>query len=169
MDVKYKKINYENKKITLSIWDTSGQEKFRSMASNLYRNCNAIIFLFDISNKDSFDKLKYWIENIKQYLDDSIELVLVENKIDLEGKREVSKGYVKGFTEKKKIDFLSASAKTGEGVEEIFRHLISKLILKKGNGKNEDDEDNIGEKSFHLSIKKNEENKENKVNKCKCK
>ena len=105
MDVKYKKINYENKKITLSIWDTSGQEKFRSMASNLYRNCNAIIFLFDISNKDSFDKLKYWIENIKQYLDDSIELVLVENKIDLEGKREVSKGYVKGFTEKKKLIF----------------------------------------------------------------
>ena len=65
IDVKYKYLTYDNKKIRLDIWDTAGQERFRGIAQNYFRGANGIIFVFDITNKESFNKLRVWLSDVK--------------------------------------------------------------------------------------------------------
>ena len=91
IDVKYKYLTYENKKIRLDIWDTAGQERFRGIAQNYFRGAHGIIFVFDITNKETFNKLKIWMSDAKQNIMPGTEMVIAENKIDLENKRAISK------------------------------------------------------------------------------
>ena len=167
VDVKYKYITYENKKIRLDIWDTAGQERFRGIAENYFRGSNGIIFVFDISNKESFTKLKLWMNDAISKINKGTEMVIAENKIDLEDKRDVSKELIKDFGEKNNIEIFSTSAKTGEGVEQMFINLVSKLFNNKNIGKvEEDDEETHRRDSVTLDRKKTGKKKEK--NKCNC-
>ena len=164
VDVKYKYITYENKKIRLDIWDTAGQERFRGIAQNYFRGAHGIIFVFDISNKDSFSKLRFWMTDAISNMSKGTVMVIAENKIDLEEKRQVSKELIKEFGEKNNIEIFSTSAKTGEGVEQIFINLVSKLFNNKNIGKvDDDDEDSQRRDSVTLNQKKG-----GKKNKCNC-
>ena len=167
VDVKYKYITHENKKIRLDIWDTAGQERFRGIAENYFRGSNGIIFVFDISNKESFTKLKLWMNDAISKINKGTEMVIAENKIDLEDKRDVSKELIKEFGEKNNIEIFSTSAKTGEGVEQMFINLVSKLFNNKNIGQvEEDDEETPRRDSVTLDRKKTGKKKEK--NKCNC-
>ena len=160
VDVRVKYITYENKKIKITIWDTAGQERFRGIAKNYFRGANGIIVVFDITNKDSFDKLKLWMVDAKQNMNKSTQLIIAENKIDLEQKRQVSKDTIQDFGEKNNIEIYPTSAKTGEGVEEILEKLISKLFLNKEIGKpDEDDESSRRKDSVVLDKNNGEKNR----------
>ena len=168
VDVKYKYLSYENKKIRLDIWDTAGQERFRGIAKNYFRGANGIIFVFDMTNKDSFNKLKVWMSDAKQNMRPGTEMVIAANKNDLEKKREVSKEAIKEFGDKNNIEIFSTSAKTGEGVGEMLTDLVSKLYNNKSIGNvEEDDEYTQRRDSVMLDGKKHENNGENK-NRCNC-
>ena len=168
VDVKYKYLTYENKKIRLDIWDTAGQERFRGIAKNYFRGANGIIFVFDMTNKDSFNKLKVWMSDAKQNMRPGTEMVIAANKNDLEKKREVSKEAIKEFGDKNNIEIFSTSAKTGEGVVEMITNLVSKLYNNKSIGNiEEDDEYSQRRDSVMLDGKKHENNEENK-NRCNC-
>ena len=166
VDVRYKYITYENKKIRLEIWDTAGQERFRGIAKNFFRGAHGIIFVFDITNKDSFNKLKVWMADAKQNINSFTELVLAENKIDLEAKRAVTKDIIKDFGEKNNIETFCTSAKTGEGVNEVFSHLVSKLFLNKKIGSIEDDDEYTRRKDSITLTQKNDNIQEK--NRCNC-
>jgi len=132
IDYKKKFIMRHGQKIQLQLCDTAGQERFRSIAKNFYKNCDGIILVYDIANIKSFENIKSWINSIKDNVDlDKIGLIIVGNKIDLEEKREVNLDTVKDFGEKHNIDVFEVSAKNGKGVEEIFTHLTKKLFQKK--------------------------------------
>ena len=168
VDVKYKYLTYENKKIRLDIWNTAGQERFRGITKNYYRGVNGIIFVFDMTNKDSFNKLKVWMSDAKQNMRPGTEMVIAANKNDLEKKREVSKEAIKEFGDKNNIEIFSTSAKTGEGVGEMLTDLVSKLYNNKSIGNvEEDDEYTQRRDSVMLDGKKHENNGENK-NRCNC-
>ena len=168
IDVKYKYLTFENKKIRLDIWDTAGQERFRGIAQNYFRGAHGIIFVFDITNKETFNKLKIWMSDAKQNIMPGTEMVIAENKIDLENKRTISKETIEEFGEKNNIEIFSTSAKTGEGVKEIIGNLVSKLYKNKEIGKFEDDDESTHRRdSLMLDEKKHEKNKSNK-NKCNC-
>ena len=168
IDVKYKYLTFENKKIRLDIWDTAGQERFRGIAQNYFRGAHGIIFVFDITNKETFNKLKIWMSDAKQNIRPGTEMVIAENKIDLENKRAISKETIEEFGEKNNIEIFSTSAKTGEGVKEIIGNLVSKLYENKEIGKFEDDDESTHRRdSLMLDEKKHEKNKSNK-NKCNC-
>ncbi len=168
IDVKYKYLTFENKKIRLDIWDTAGQERFRGIAQNYFRGAHGIIFVFDITNKETFNKLKIWMSDAKQNIRPGTEMVIAENKIDLENKRAISKETIEEFGEKNNIEIFSTSAKTGEGVKEIIGNLVSKLYKNKEIGKFEDDDESTHRRdSLMLDEKKHEKNKSNK-NKCNC-
>ena len=168
IDVKYKYLTFENKKIRLDIWDTAGQERFRGIAQNYFRGAHGIIFVFDITNKETFNKLKIWMSDAKQNIRPGTEMVIAENKIDLEKKRAISKETIEEFGEKNNIEIFSTSAKTGEGVKEIIGNLVSKLYKNKEIGKFEDDDESTHRRdSLMLDEKKHEKNKSNK-NKCNC-
>ena len=163
IDVKYKYLTYDNKKIRLDIWDTAGQERFRGIAQNYFRGANGIIFVFDITNKESFNKLRVWLSDVKPKINPGTVMVVAENKIDLEVKREVSKDLIEEFKEKNEIDIFSTSAKSGEGVSEMIGNLVSKLYNNKNIGAFEDDDENFRRKDS-VKLQKKVENKKEGCN-----
>ena len=104
-----KTIKYKGKSIKLQIWDSAGQEKFRSLIPNYIRGASLIILVYDITNKSSFNNLNSWIEFINNY--ESTNIIICGNKIDLKDKREVSYEEGEKFSEEKKMDFFEISAK----------------------------------------------------------
>ena len=134
VDVRYKYVTLENKRIRLDIWDTAGQERFKNITKNYLHGANGILYVYDITNKDSFLKLKQWLIDSKGNVSPDAEMIIVGNKIDLEEKREVKIETVKDYGEKHNIEIFEVSAKTGKGVEEIFTHLTKKLYQKKNVG-----------------------------------
>ena len=127
LNSKKKKIILNDKKITLQIWLTSGQERFRSITQNFYRNADGILFIFDVTNKDSFNHIKDWLIDYHEVGFD-IKAILIGNKIDLLDKRVISKEKMEKFGENKNIKTYETSAKTGENVNKIFTE-IAELIL----------------------------------------
>jgi small GTP-binding protein len=143
VDVRYKYVTLDDKKIRVDIWDTAGQERFKNITKNYFREANGIILVFDVTNKETFDVLKKWLLTAKDNVPPETEMIAVGNKIDLEEKREVKFELLKEFGLKHKIDVFETSAKTGQGVQEIFNCLINKLFNNKNIGKvlpSEDDD-----------------------------
>ena len=127
VEFKEHEINFKNKKIKLQIWDTSGQERFRSITETFYRGADGVLFVFDVTNKDSFDNMKMWL------MDDHIvnldaKKILVGNKIDLVDQRVVNKESMDKYLQSKNMNSFETSAKTGENVGQIFEE-ITELIL----------------------------------------
>ena len=127
VEFKDKIINVGKWKVRLQIWDTSGQERFRSITQNFYRNADGILFVYDVTNRESFSHIKDWLMD-SQVEDSDIKRILVGNKIDLEDKRAIDAEKMNSFAESKKMKCFETSAKSGENVENIFKE-ISLLIL----------------------------------------
>jgi len=123
---KYNFNNKENREINLDIWDTAGQERFRSVIPMYYKGAKAIIVVFDITNRDSFEGAKKWIEEIEQNNKGTL-IFLVANKIDLIAKRTISEENVKEYSEKNKVEYLECSAKENLNIKELFEHVGSKI------------------------------------------
>ena len=148
MDCKYKDINLENgKSIRLQIWDTAGQDRFRSLTKNLYKGASGIILIYDISNRKTFDNVKGWIESIKEEVSSKVLIVLVGNKIDKIEEREVKKVEGEDLAEELKLPFYECSALTGENINNAFLGLARKLVETK------EKIENRGEKLTKVPIK----------------
>ena len=135
VDVEFKYVKLEGKKIKLDLWDTAGEERFKNITKNYYSGANGIIFVCDVTSKDSLEKLKYWIKEAKDNSSADVEMILVGNKIDLTSERELDLQALKDFGSKYNIDVYEASAKTGKGVEEFFMELTKTLFKNKEIGK----------------------------------
>jgi small GTP-binding protein len=160
VDYKKKFIKRHDKKIKLHICDTAGQERFRSIAKNLFKNADGIIIMYDITNKKSFQDIKDWISSIKENVDlEKIGLVISGNKKDLEDKREVSESMRESLEEKQNIKVIETSAKDNKNVDETFAELIDrmeKLDLGIKHQSSYDDEDeaeqnNVDKKSIKIT------------------
>ena len=129
--VEYKTKNIETSKykVILHLWDTAGQERFKSITKSFFNNANGIVFVYDITSKESFDGVKNWIKDAEPY--GKFESILCGNKIDLEKKREVKIDSLKEYSLKKKIDVFETSAKTGAKVNEAFEKLVDLIIKSK--------------------------------------
>ena len=114
------RINSQN--IRLQIWDTCGQEEYRSLIQNFYRNSSLAILVYSIDNKSSFENLEIWLNEIRTKGNPDVKIFLVGNKIDLEDKREVSTEEGKLFYENNKLSlFIETSAKNGTNIQELFK------------------------------------------------
>ena len=113
------KINDTN--IKLQIWDTCGQEVYRSLIKSFYHNSSLGILVYSIDNKNSFDNLGSWLNEIKNEGNPDINIFLIGNKVDLENQRLISKEMGEAFCKSNKINFfLETSAKTGFNAENVF-------------------------------------------------
>jgi len=116
----------------MQLWDTAGQERFRSMAPMYYRGAASAIVCFDITNEDSFSKMKDWVEELKQNLaPDSFVLVIACNKVDLEDRRVVSKTRVVEFAKKCNALTFETSAKDNIGIDDLFKRISEEMVFKK--------------------------------------
>ena len=151
-----KTININNKEILLRIQDTSGQERFRSISPNFYRNVDGIIFVFDVTNKKSFKDVDNWLKDVNA-INPQSKRILVGNKIDLLNSRIIYKENMENEIYKN-MNYYETSAKSGENVQEIFTEIVRLILNDKGNKKS------FNNKNENINL--NQGNKSNKIEQC---
>ena len=115
-----KNVQIRNKTYRIQIWDTAGQENFRSITRAYYKNSVCALVVYDISSRDSFNNVSTWIEDCKNQSPKTIFMILVGNKSDLNDRRQVNSEEGQELAEKYGMLFFETSAKSGENVEEVF-------------------------------------------------
>ena len=147
--------------VRIKIWDTAGQEQYKSITKNFFKNANGVLVVYDVTNKTSYERIKDWIHSIKENSNLNIKIILIGNKIDLERKVTTEEG--QKLADHFQYPFFETSAKNNIGINEAIRNLVTSIYILK--------EDNLGEKEvqgkFNLNNKKIEETNI-KTNKCKC-
>lgn len=113
--------------VKFEIWDTAGQEKYRSLAPLYYRGASAALVVYDITNKESLDNAKTWIHEVRTREGEHVVIGLAGNKLDLESNRAVSREEGEAFAKANGYIFFETSAKTSENIKEIFRALAEKV------------------------------------------
>ncbi|KAK9213907.1 hypothetical protein WN944_005893 [Citrus x changshan-huyou] len=106
-------------------WDTAGQERFRTITSSYYRGAHGIIIVYDVTEMESFNNVKQWLNEIDRYANDSVCKLLVGNKCDLVEN--------KAFADELGIPFLETSAKDAINVEQAFLTMAGEIKKKMGN------------------------------------
>ena len=124
----------DGSKIKLQIWDTAGQESFKSITRSYYRGAAVALLVYDITSKESFDCIVNWLEECKVNGNPEMVLVLVGNKKDLGDKRQVGSEEAGKFARDNRMLFIETSAKTAENVREIFVEAANMVNRKIGNG-----------------------------------
>ena len=127
VDFKIRTIELDGKTIKLQIWDTAGQERFRTITSSYYRGAHGIIIVYDITDRDSFDNVKQWLNEIDRYACENVNKLLVGNKSDLDSKRQVEFDEAKAFADERGIPFLETSAKSATNVEKAFLTMAGEI------------------------------------------
>lgn len=127
MDYRIKRIDIDGLKVKLQIWDTAGQERFRSITHAYYRDADAIILVFDVTNRATFDHLKSWIADAKEHGKDHTIMFVVGNKIDLTSHRQVKMEEAKEMADHYGLHYMETSGKTGHNVDHTFRHVALEL------------------------------------------
>ena len=131
LDFQSKNVQIENQDIHLLLYDTAGQEKFRSLIPMYTRDANIILLVYDISNKDTFNHLPDWIRDLTNVNIKEVIFVIVGNKIDLNAQRAVTLEEGQKFAEEHDFLFQEISAKTGVGFSELFyKKLFEKIRTK---------------------------------------
>ena len=148
IDFKIKVIEYKTKQIKLIIWDTAGQERFRNITNQYYNGADGIILIYDVTNRNSFNNVTYWINQITSKSDRTkIGLILVGNKTDDEKSRVITKEEGEILGKNNEIDFMETSAFTNYNIDECFDCVIDQIIKKKGivieQNKTEENRNNI--------------------------
>ncbi|CAK87655.1 unnamed protein product (macronuclear) [Paramecium tetraurelia] len=126
------KIN--DKTIKLQVWDTAGQEAFKSITRSYYRGSIGGILVFDVTSRQSFEGVAKWYQEIQGYACDKIEMALVANKIDLDAKREVQTEEAQAFAKKHGFAYFETSAKTGENVDTVFESMAQTILKRIDSG-----------------------------------
>ena len=161
----------ENTSIKLNIWDTVGQEKFRAVTRQYYRDCHGAIIVFDLTKRSSFEQMKIWLEDIKNYGNNDTVIIIMGNKSDLTGEREISSNEIKEKLNELNDDYLyfEVSAKNGNNISMAFDKL-KKLIMENRKANENKDNNEVKNKKGkndkkEKSDKKDKKDKKEKSNK----
>jgi small GTP-binding protein len=124
VDFKIKNLVIKGKRVKVQIWDTAGQERFRTITKTYYRGAQAYVLVYDITDRNSFDHIKYWLSEIQKHGNEFVPKIIVGNKSDLEEKRAVPSDEGKKFADERSVSFMETSARDGNNVQEMFMKLI---------------------------------------------
>ena len=116
------------KAVACNIWDTAGQEKFRSLTKHFYKDAYIICLVYDITNSQSFEELKRWYDDLKQNGEKYTVLAVVGNKTDMFEKEAVNEDEARTYAESISAEFQLVSAKTGDGINALFEKVVRKYL-----------------------------------------
>ena len=156
-------IKVDDRPIKLQIWDTCGQEVYRSLISSFYNNSSLAIVVYSIDNEDSFNNLEFWLNELRTKGNPDINIFLIGNKADLEEQRKVTKEAAQEFADNNKVKiFLETSAKTGFNAQNIF--IEAAKLLYEQQLKNRDRASRLESMASSLARDSNQNNAMNVVN-----
>nr|CAI44497.1 rab_C43 [Paramecium tetraurelia] len=130
-----KEMEYQNNKIKLQIWDTAGQEKFRSLVPLFLRT---VIIVYDITQKSSFTQLKEWVSSLEQICSKNQLFFLVGNKCDLIEQEQVTYDEAKQYSYNLKAPLQYTSCKNNEGIQELFQKIVEEYLKQEEELKNKE-------------------------------
>jgi Ras-related protein Rab-2A len=139
-------VTVDGKQIKLQIWDTAGQESFRSITRSYYRGAAGALLVYDITRKETFDHLASWLEDARQHANPNMTIMLVGNKSDLSHRRAVSVEEGQEFARENGLLFLETSAKTSMNVDESFMETAKQIYDKVKQGTVDATNDSYGVK-----------------------
>ncbi|CAK7564043.1 MAG: ras GTPase [Sporothrix epigloea] len=129
---KIRTIELDGKTVKLQIWDTAGQERFRTITSSYYRGAHGICVVYDVTDMDSFNNVKQWLQEIDRYATEGVNKLLVGNKSDMTEKKVVDYQVAKEFADSLGIPFLETSAKNASNVEQAFLTMARQIKERMG-------------------------------------
>ncbi len=130
IDFSTKNLEVDGSKVSLQIWDTAGQERMRAMASAYYREAQGALLIYDISSKESFDRIVFWLKEIKDNGNERIKIILLGNKSDLSEDRHVTIDEAQSFAKEHGFFFMEVSAKTNPNncIDRAFIEMIRTIM-----------------------------------------
>ncbi|XP_025082113.1 ras-related protein Rab-37-like isoform X3 [Pomacea canaliculata] len=137
IDFRNKVVEVDGAKVKLQIWDTAGQERFRSITHAYYRDAHALLLLYDVTNKTSFDNIRAWLAEINEYAQEDVVIMLLGNKCDASSERVIRKEEGERLAREYGVAFMETSAKTGVNVDLAFMAVARDLKMKKTRRPNE--------------------------------
>ena len=159
IDSKVKKIKLKNgEDVKVKLFDTAGQERFKSITTNYIKKANGILLVYDITDETSFKKIEAWHQNLSSDSNNILPIVLIGNKSDLEEERVVSTEDGEELAQKLKIEnhFFETSCQSGKNVHEAINDLVQQIYDKFGNNENQ---------SFEIKHDNNKKDKKDKKGK----
>ncbi|KAG7202086.1 hypothetical protein KM043_004758 [Ampulex compressa] len=133
IDFRNKVVVVDDTRIKLQIWDTAGQERFRSVTHAYYRDAHALLLLYDVTNKTSYDNIRAWLSEIREHANEDVVIVLLGNKFDCGAERAVKREEGERLAQEYRVPFMETSAKTGLNVELAFLAVARDLKARKSN------------------------------------
>lgn len=137
IDFRNKVVTVDGVKVKLQIWDTAGQERFRSVTHAYYRDAQALLLLYDITSKSSFDNIRAWLTEIHEYAQQDVVVMLLGNKADMSNERVVKQDDGERLAREYGVPFMETSAKTAVNVELAFLAVAKELKHRSMNQSNE--------------------------------
>ena len=128
LELKTSEISINNKKIRVQLWDTVGQDKYKSITKSLFPKVQGIIAMFDLTNEDSFEKIKSWIKLIKEENGNRTPIILVGNKADLEDLIIISENEINKYVNKQQIPYIMTSSKTNLNVQKAVNIICQEVL-----------------------------------------
>lgn len=126
----WRRMAVKGKPIKLQVWDTAGQETFRSITRSYYRGAAGACLVYDVTRRESFDNVKTWLADLSTFGGGSYSMVLIGNKADLERDRQVPTDEAAAFAEENGLMFVETSAKTGLNVDDAFTRLAEDICAR---------------------------------------
>ena len=153
---KKKEFKESNKILSFEIWDTAGQEKYRSLAKMFFKDAAVALIVYDITNKKSFEEIKaYWMDLVKENGPKKVIMYIVGNKTDLSDQEVVNEDEARAFAENENVNFWLTSAKNSTGIDELFNEIGNQYLSPDFNNNDE---------IKQRKMRKNEVTKVNKEN-----
>ncbi|KAM3147056.1 hypothetical protein pb186bvf_000772 [Paramecium bursaria] len=128
VDFKTKSIQIGEHNVKLQIWDTAGQDRFRTITCSYYRGAQGIMIVYDITDRESFENVKTWMVEIDKYASESVNRMLIGNKCDMSERREVSYDEGLELSRQYSIPFYETSAKSSLNIDIAFTHITKNIL-----------------------------------------
>ena len=156
-----------NKKISVDIWDTAGQEKYKSLTKFFYKDAAVAILVYDITSKETFENMKkFWYEQLQEFGSKKIILGIAGNKCDMYEREEVNENDAKEFAESKGAFFEITSAKNNTGINELFMNAANRFVDPNFKSNSDEEKQQAEQGEGNIKLEENDNKKEKKRGFC---
>lgn len=123
-----KRLTVDGQPCQLAIWDTAGQERFHALGPIYYRDANAALLVYDVTDSETFERVKRWVKELQKMAPPGIHLTIAANKVDLDKNELIDLGEAKRYAQSIGASFFATSAKLNSGVEDAFVSIAQRLV-----------------------------------------